>query len=93
MDFPLFTRNWSAIDDLLLLKGISQSGIDNWVETAANLGDIGVKTPDMCASHFYSFYYQSKDKPRPDPNEIMIEGRDTKNGYKPIVNKEKGDAN
>jgi hypothetical protein len=55
LDYPIFTSDWSAIDDLLLLKGISQSGIDNWAETSEILG---LKTGDECASHFYSFFFK-----------------------------------
>ena len=43
MDFPLFDPEWSAEDDIALLKGISQSGIDNWIEISDQFGS---KTPE-----------------------------------------------
>ena len=37
LDFPLFDPDWTAQDEITLLKGISQSGIDNWVEISDQL--------------------------------------------------------
>lgn len=82
MDFPVFTQDWSAIDELLLLKGLAQSGIDNWVETSAINS---LKTPEECAAHFYGCYYQSREKPKPAPEEVITMARDPTNNFLPVV--------
>lgn len=73
MDFPLFDEEWTAQDDVTLLKGISQSGIDNWVEISEQLG---LKTPNDCENHFYSFYYKSQEDPIPRIEEVVTLKRD-----------------
>lgn len=74
LDYSLFTWDWSAVDELQLLKGISISGIDNWVEMAEMLGN--KKSGDECASHFYSFYFKSKEDPIPCIRDVIAWGRD-----------------
>lgn len=73
LDFPLFEPNWTAQDDINLLKGITSCGIDNWNQISEQLG---LKTPEDCEAHFYSFYYQSDDHPIPRIEEIGSVRRD-----------------
>ena len=75
LEWPVFTKSWSAIDDLMLLKGVSTCGLDNWEEISETLG---LKSGGDCASHFYS-HYQSKEEVK----DIITLGRDGNN--KPIV--------
>lgn len=69
LDYPIFTKEWSAVDELLLLKGVSQSGIDNWVEMAELLSNR--KTGDECNSHFYSFYFKGKEDSVPKISDVI----------------------
>jgi hypothetical protein len=73
LDFPLFEPDWTAHDDITLLKGITSCGIDNWNQISEQLG---LKTPEDCEAHFYSFYYQSDDHPIPRIEEIGSVKRD-----------------
>lgn len=80
LDMPLFEPDWTAMEDLALLKGISQSGIDNWIEISEKLN---LKTAADCEAHFYSFYYKSEKDPIPNRADVGCDGRDKNN--KPII--------
>lgn len=88
MDFPLFDLDWTAAEDILLLKGISSSGIDNWHQISDQLS---LKTPEDCEAHFYSFYYKSQEDPIPRIEEIGVLKRDKNN--KPILKDDILEAN
>uniref|UniRef100_A0A7S3JP72 Transcriptional adapter 2 n=1 Tax=Euplotes harpa TaxID=151035 RepID=A0A7S3JP72_9SPIT len=82
MDFPLFVNDWTAQDEMMLLKGISQSGIDNWPEISQQLG---FKAPSDCEAQFYSFYYKSIEDPIPRIEDIGVLKRD-KSTNQPVLN-------
>ena len=63
MDFPLFRKDSSVLEDFMLLKGISQSGIDNFWEISNNME---LHTGPECESQFYTFFYKSRDQPLPN---------------------------
>lgn len=84
MDFPLFVQDWTAQDEITLLKGISQSGIDNWPDISQQSG---FKSASDCESQFYSFYYKSQEDPIPRIEEIGVISRD-KETNQPILNSE-----
>lgn len=63
LDFPIFSANWSAREELLLIQGLMKSGMDNWIDIAEKVGS---KTPDECESHYYCFYYKSKQDSQPE---------------------------
>lgn len=67
LDFPIFDYEWTATQEIALLAGISQSGIDNWQKISERLG---LKTPNDCEAHFYSFYYKSQDYPIPSIEDV-----------------------
>ena len=48
------------------------SGIDNWVEMAELLNN--KRAGDECASHFYSFYFKSKQDPVPLIEDVITLG-------------------
>ena len=73
MDFPLFRKNSSVLEDFILLKGISQSGIDNFYEISNNLE---LHTGPVCESEFYTFFYKSRDQPLPNSAQLGIIRRD-----------------
>lgn len=35
LNFPLFTKDWTAKEDLLLLQGIMKCGLGNWTDIAS----------------------------------------------------------
>ena len=37
LDFPLFTKEWSARDEMALIQGIMKCGMDNWQDISENL--------------------------------------------------------
>ena len=76
LDYPLFDTDWSALEDIYLLKGISMSGIDNWYQISEMLG---TKSPTDWEAHFYSFYYKSMDDPIPRVEEIGTLNRNKDN--------------
>ena len=73
MNWPIFTKDWAAIEEILLLKALSTSGIDNWEETT-NL--LSLKSPERIENHFYTLYYKSKENPLPDNKDVITESRD-----------------
>ena len=81
MDYPLFDKDWTAIEDITLLKGISLSGIDNWHQISDTLD---LKNPADCEAHFYSYYYKSMEDPIPIIEEIGTKMRD-KDNHTPVL--------
>lgn len=63
LTFPLFTPDWSAEDELLLLEGIEMYGLGNWTEVAEH---VGTKTKAACRSHYFSTYINVPTAPLPD---------------------------
>ena len=84
LDFPLFVKDWTAQDEITLLKGISQSGIDNWPDISQQSG---FKTASDWEAQFYSFYYKSQEDPIPRIEEIWVIKRD-KLSNSPFLNNE-----
>eukprot|EP00854_Cymbomonas_tetramitiformis_P000618 gene618-1044_t len=63
LTFPLFTPDWSAEDELLLLEAIEMYGLGNWTEVAEH---VGTKTKAACRSHYFSTYINVPTAPLPD---------------------------
>ena len=53
----LFTVDWTLGDEIKLLGAIEKLGLNNWEEISKILG----KGKFECESHYYTFYYKSKD--------------------------------
>ena len=66
--FPenLFTQDWTLGDEIKLLGAIERLGLNNWEEISKILG----KGKFECESHYYTFYYKSKNDFLPDDNII-----------------------
>ena len=66
--FPenLFTQDWTLGDEIKLLGAIERLGLNNWEEISKILG----KGKFECESHYYTFYYRSKNDFLPDDNII-----------------------
>jgi transcriptional adapter 2-alpha len=67
---PLFCHEWSALEELKLIRGIEKFGVDNWAEIADYLG---TKTSNECEVHYYSFYYKTSEDKCPNPEDVIIQ--------------------
>lgn len=66
LDFNLFDKTWSALEELLLIEALYSLGISNWQDIA---DFIGTKTANEIENHFYTIFnlknntkYETKDK-------------------------------
>ncbi len=63
--FPLYSLDWGADEELLLLEGVALCGLGNWPEVAQH---VGTKLSDECRNHFFQVYVDSPHYPTPiDP--------------------------
>ncbi|KAG2016288.1 transcription coactivator [Coprinopsis cinerea AmutBmut pab1-1] len=60
--YPIFTEDWGADEEYLLLAGIKLFGIGNWKKVAEH---IGTRTTEEVAKHYHKVYVESPDWPRP----------------------------
>ncbi|KAJ1734363.1 Transcriptional adapter ada2 [Coemansia biformis] len=61
--FPIFTENWSADEELLLIDGLRQFGMGNWKDAAEH---VGTKTKEECEQHYLEVYVGSDTWPLPN---------------------------
>ena len=64
----LYTNDWTLGDEIKLLGAIEKLGLENWEEISKILG----KGKFECESHYYTFYYKSKDDYLPSEKIINI---------------------
>lgn len=62
LDCCVFTEDWSAQEELMLLDAISSAGIGNWKEVAKQ---IETKTEEECKQHYLKVYFSSQYAPLP----------------------------
>ena len=74
MSENLYTNDWTLGDEIKLLGAIEKLGLENWEEISKILG----KGKFECESHYYTFYYKSKDDYKPSEKIINI-NNNTKN--------------
>jgi len=72
LKFQLFSPDWSAKDELLLLQGITKCGMGNWIDISEQY--IKTKTPEECEEHYFTFYYKSKQDSLPTEKDCIITG-------------------
>ncbi|KAJ1988730.1 Transcriptional adapter ada2 [Dimargaris cristalligena] len=60
--FPIFTEDWSADEELLLIEGIQQFGMGNWMDIAEH---VRTKNKDECEKHYQIVYLESPQWPLP----------------------------
>ncbi|KIK41266.1 hypothetical protein CY34DRAFT_806302 [Suillus luteus UH-Slu-Lm8-n1] len=78
--YPIFSADWGADEELLLIEGISQEGLGNWQMIAEH---IGTRTKEDVEEHYNSVYVDSRDWPLPrmdvefniDPDEFQARKR------------------
>ncbi|KAJ1835992.1 Transcriptional adapter ada2, partial [Coemansia sp. RSA 2703] len=63
--FPIFTEDWSADEELLLIDGLRQFGMGNWKDAAEHVGS---RTKEECEQHYMEVYVGSDTWPLPDMN-------------------------
>jgi len=51
--YPIFCSDWGADEELLLISGLIQYGLGNWVEVAEH---VGTRTKEECESHYLAIY-------------------------------------
>ncbi|PPQ95335.1 hypothetical protein CVT26_008180 [Gymnopilus dilepis] len=60
--YPIFTEDWGADEELLLLTGISTHGIGNWKKIAEH---VGTRTKEEVEEHYRKVYIESENWPMP----------------------------
>lgn len=60
--YPIFTEDWGADEELLLLTGIASHGLGNWKKIAEH---IGTRTKGEVEEHYNGVYVESPDWPVP----------------------------
>ncbi|KAK8861484.1 hypothetical protein IAR55_002305 [Kwoniella newhampshirensis] len=50
---PIFTADWGADEELLLISGLIQNGLGNWLEVAQH---VGTRTKEECEKHYVEVY-------------------------------------
>ncbi|RXW23506.1 hypothetical protein EST38_g2324 [Candolleomyces aberdarensis] len=60
--YPIFTEDWGADEELLLITGIQTYGIGNWKKIAEH---IGTRTKEEVEQHYRVVYVDSPDWPLP----------------------------
>jgi hypothetical protein len=54
LHYPIFQKEWTIAEELLLLEGIEKHGIGNW-KTISDY--VGTKTPRACGDHYWHDYF------------------------------------
>ena len=67
----LFTYDWTLGDEIKLLGAIERLGLNNWEEISKILG----KGKFECESHYYTFYYKSKNDFLPDDKILKLNNK------------------
>jgi len=70
LNFQLFSPDWSAKEELLLLQGIMKCGMGNWIDISEQY--IKTKSPEDCEDHYFTFYYKSKENNLPTNDDLII---------------------
>ncbi|KAF9527371.1 hypothetical protein CPB83DRAFT_856436 [Crepidotus variabilis] len=60
--YPIFTEDWGADEELLLLTGIASHGIGNWKKIAEH---VGTRTKEEVTKHYTDVYIKSANWPMP----------------------------
>ena len=63
----LFTNDWTLADEIKLLGAIEKLGLENWEEISKILN----KGKFECESHYYTFYYKTKEDFLPSDEKII----------------------
>ncbi|KAG1469804.1 hypothetical protein G6F56_003047 [Rhizopus delemar] len=61
-NFPIFSEDWDADEELLLIEAAEKMGIGNWQAIADY---VGTKSKEDCEEHYLEVYVSSADWPLP----------------------------
>ncbi|KIY44569.1 SWIRM-domain-containing protein, partial [Fistulina hepatica ATCC 64428] len=67
--YPIFSEDWGADEELLLLKGIQTHGLGNWKKIAEH---VGTRTKEDVEEHYLSVYINSPDFPLPVDTDFYV---------------------
>ena len=67
LSFPLFTLDWGADEELLLLEAVEMYGLGNWTEVSEHGG---TKSKLQCHAHART-YVNSPTAPLPDMSKVL----------------------
>lgn len=73
LSFPVYTLDWGADEEMLLLEGVELYGLGNWAKVGEHVG----KHADDCKVHYFEVYVETDTFPVPKPRGEM-EGVDIK---------------
>ena len=68
LSFPLFTLDWGADEELLLLEAVEMYGLGNWTEVSEH---VGTKSKLQCHAHYFETYVNSPTAPLPDMSKVL----------------------
>eukprot|EP01113_Clastostelium_recurvatum_P029973 TRINITY_DN3631_c0_g1_i3.p1 TRINITY_DN3631_c0_g1~~TRINITY_DN3631_c0_g1_i3.p1 ORF type:complete len:584 (+),score=187.76 TRINITY_DN3631_c0_g1_i3:68-1819(+) len=68
MHFPLFTEDWGADEELLLLEAIDMYGLGNWSDISEHVGS---KSSADCRDHYFGIYINVPTYPLPDTSQAL----------------------
>ncbi|KAG6900731.1 hypothetical protein C0993_003757 [Termitomyces sp. T159_Od127] len=60
--YPIFTEDWGADEELLLITGLASHGIGNWKKIAEH---VGTRTKEDVEKHYNEVYIESPNWPLP----------------------------
>ncbi|KDE07613.1 Transcription coactivator [Microbotryum lychnidis-dioicae p1A1 Lamole] len=60
--FPIFTNDWGADEELLLIEGAEMYGLGSWADMAEHVGG---RTKEECERHYMDTYVWSTEYPLP----------------------------
>jgi transcriptional adapter 2-alpha len=73
---PIFSPDWGADEELLLISGLILNGLGNWAEAATH---IGTRTKEECQAHYEQVYLGVGEKSEEDGGQAMdIDGAERK---------------
>lgn len=70
---PIYTQDWGADEELLLLEGAEVYGLGSWADIADHIG--GFRTKEEVRDHYIKTYIESSKFPLPeraDPKDISL---------------------
>jgi transcriptional adapter 2-alpha len=76
LNFPIFSPEWKASEELLLLEGIEMYGLGNWVDIAEH---VGTKNGAACEQHYFSSYIDTAGEEAEDGRDYE-EGEEAEGG-------------
>lgn len=70
LSFPVYTMDWGADEETLLLEGVEHFGLGNWTQIASHVG----RSAADCREHYYKVYIDNDCFPQPRKvDELPIE--------------------